>query len=226
MRKLIYKIQFLIYPLILWYYRKPRVITKRGIKLWLNESVFHPSFYLSTDLLLDYVISHKLDGKKILELGCGSGFISLYLAKNYRVEMFASDINPKAIKGIIKNAKTNNLTIDIYESDLFSNIPALDFDFILVNPPYFKAPVKSLNQYAFYTGENHEYFLNFFRQIKTYIKKDTKVILILSENVKLHEIKKIASTNFLKLNADQSVIKFGERFDLFILESALDKIKC
>lgn len=40
---------------------------------------------------------HLTPGQQILDIGCGTGFTACYLARNYRVQVIALDINPRSI---------------------------------------------------------------------------------------------------------------------------------
>ena len=76
---------------------------------------------------------------KILELGTGTGAISIALAKNYKdISILATDINKFAIKIAKKNSEINKVDkiIDFKESNWFSNIKDNKYDFIITNPPY------------------------------------------------------------------------------------------
>lgn len=78
-----------------------------------------------------------LKGKKFLELGCGSGLISIAAAKK-GARVTASDINPVAVEFLVKNSEENKVEIEVIESDLFNDIPKQPFDIIAINPPYYK----------------------------------------------------------------------------------------
>ncbi len=102
------------------------------IKYVVFNNVYKPSD--DTFLLIDALENIDVYNKKILEIGCGSGVISLYLAyKGGIVE--AVDISEDAIKNTIYNAKLNNLSIKAYKSDLFSSVKGV-YDIIIFNPPY------------------------------------------------------------------------------------------
>ncbi|MDP4012387.1 MAG: class I SAM-dependent methyltransferase [Candidatus Nanoarchaeia archaeon] len=75
----------------------------------------------------------KQKGKKVLDLGTGSGFIGIYLALEGR-EVTSSDINPNALEVAKENAFNLNAEIKFILSDLFNNIHD-KFDLILFNPP-------------------------------------------------------------------------------------------
>ncbi len=73
-------------------------------------------------------------GERILEIGCGSGVVSIHCAKNGCI-VTAVDINPSAVECTRENAQLNDVTIDVRESDLFQNVQER-FDTIVFNLPY------------------------------------------------------------------------------------------
>ena len=77
----------------------------------------------------------NLKNKSFLELGCGSGIISL-LASKRGAKVTASDINQTALDYLATNASKNELAVKTVFSDLFQNLENQTFDYIVVNPPY------------------------------------------------------------------------------------------
>ena len=73
-------------------------------------------------------------GERILEIGCGSGVVSIHCAKNGCI-VTAVDINPSAVECTRENAQLNGVDIDIRESDLFADVKER-FDTIVFNLPY------------------------------------------------------------------------------------------
>ncbi|HKB43764.1 MAG TPA: hypothetical protein VKC90_05220, partial [Chitinophagaceae bacterium] len=68
-------------PLLVKYLSKTRIYKYENIKLEIPPQVFHPGFFFSTRLLLNYIKQVPLKDKSFLEPGCGSGLISIYAAK-------------------------------------------------------------------------------------------------------------------------------------------------
>ena len=52
------------------------------VEVW--RGVFHPN--RPTELLLEAALKHPIAGKKILDLGCGSGVVSLAMSKFGKIE--------------------------------------------------------------------------------------------------------------------------------------------
>ncbi|MBI5046849.1 methyltransferase [Candidatus Micrarchaeota archaeon] len=105
-----------------------------GMRLICPENVYLPaedSFVLANE-------AKKLKGT-ILEIGCGSGIISLAVAKsNKKNQVLGVDINGEAVRCARENAKRNKINnTKFFVSDLFSNIGRSEkFNAIVFNPPY------------------------------------------------------------------------------------------
>ena len=124
---------------------KERILNKkifRDVDLILNKNTFIPRS--ETELLIDIVIEKKISPKYLLELGTGSGAISISLMKNFpQSRTVATDINQKSLKLAKKNAKKNKVIDQINFIccnwlDIFVNI---EFDLIVANPPYIRTGV-------------------------------------------------------------------------------------
>lgn len=155
--------------------------------LTIPPQVFHPGFFFSTKVLWQYLQSLDLKGKKLLELGAGSGYISLSAAKAGAV-VTATDINTIAVDNLAKNSRSNKLAINILQSDLFDNIPAQQFDIVAINPPYYKGSPTTESSYAWYCGEHGEYFIRLFEGLKNYIEKNSQVIMVLNDECDINFI--------------------------------------
>ncbi len=176
------------------YTRKEREYSYNNISVKVLPGVFHPGLFISTKVLLNFVNTLKFEGESFLELGAGTGIISILAAKK-GAAVFASDISGKAIQNIELNAAKNNVQINIFTSDLFKNIPYMQFDYIIINPPYYSRDPGEEEEYAWFCGSNFEYFKSLFNSLSNYIGKDSKVFMILSEVCDIQKIKSIGLEN-------------------------------
>ena len=98
-------------------------------------------FRVGTDAVLIGVLSNVVNAKQILEVGTGTGIISLMLAqRNANANILALDINAEAVK-ISQNNFSNSPFSDKIKSQLqdFKNFETDEkFDLIISNPPYFE----------------------------------------------------------------------------------------
>lgn len=91
---------------------------------------------LSVELLLKIIRTNNI--KSMLEIGCGTGIVSISVDLETKVDVTAVDISQKAIENTKINKEKLGSTIKILKSDLFSNIKD-KFDIIYSNPPYIKS---------------------------------------------------------------------------------------
>ena len=206
-------------PLLVKYLSKTRVYKYNGIRLAIPPDVFHPGFFFSTRLLLNHIRRLSLQGKKFLEPGCGSGLISIYAARKGAM-VTATDINPIAIEYLQKNCATNNTEITIIQSDHFENIPAQLFDIIAINPPYYKKQPITAKDYAWYCGENGEYFTDLFRSLGTYIHKSSEIFMILFEGCDMDMIANRAAENGFNMILEKTYQNLLEKNFIYKIEPA------
>lgn len=94
-----------------------------------------------TELLVENAIEILKDksNTNVLEIGTGSGIISIMLAKLVEsIKIVAVDINDDALALAKRNAKKHQVEhkIEFIKSDLYENIKNNEFDMTISNPPY------------------------------------------------------------------------------------------
>ena len=193
------------------YHSKPREYSYKDVSVLVHPDVFPPHFTISTKILLDFINELDLTNKSILELGCGSGIISLFAAYKGGV-VTASDINPTAIDFLNTAASKNELKVNALFSDLFQNISQKEFDYIIINPPYYPKNPSEMKERAWFCGEDFIYFENLFLQLIAFIP-NSSVLMILSEDCEIETIKAIASKNKLEfLKVHETKVSFERNF--------------
>lgn len=107
-----------------------------------NVLIPRPDTEKLVEVVIDLFSDRKQDKLKILELGTGSGIISVSLADYFRNSFItAVDISLDALKTAKLNSVKNNVSSNIFfvNSSWFSGIRDLNsFDLIVSNPPYIK----------------------------------------------------------------------------------------
>ncbi len=108
-----------------------------GLEFLVTPAVLIPR--PETEELVAWILEHfsKIDALKILDLGTGSGCISIALAKNLpSAQVFALDISTEALEIARFNAKKNNVEINFISSNMLEWKSIQQFDIIVSNPPY------------------------------------------------------------------------------------------
>ena len=181
----------ILYPTSEKYLSKERSYNYKGTTVTVFPGVFHPGFFYSTKLLLKYFENLDLRKKYILELGAGTGLISIFTA-NKGGYVTASDISLTAVYNIEKNVKMTNANVEVVHSDLFDDVPPRRYDYIIINPPYYKKSPASEKEFAWFGGDDFQYFRKLFSQLGNNFYENTKVIMVLSDEADLDMIKSIA----------------------------------
>lgn len=91
---------------------------------------------ISVEKILNIIENNQINN--MLEIGCGTGIVSISVDLEISVDVTAVDISEKAIENTRINKEKLNSKIKIINSDLFSNINE-KFDLIYSNPPYIKS---------------------------------------------------------------------------------------
>ncbi|HEX2684591.1 MAG TPA: methyltransferase [Ferruginibacter sp.] len=203
-------------PLLVRYLSKTRSYRYKDIMLEIPPGVFHPGFFFSTQLLLQYISNMPLNAKHFLELGCGSGLISLVAAKNGAI-VTASDINPLAIDSLKNNSRQNKIKLEIIGSDLFENLTG-KYDVIAINPPYYKQDPVTYGDHAWFCGSHGEYFSRLFASLDKHIHNDSEVLMVLFDGCDLEMIKDFAITNHFRLNCVYSKQNMLEKNFIYKIE--------
>ncbi len=100
-----------------------------------------------TELIVDRVIGHlisatdKEKAKSVIELGAGSGAISIAIAseatlKGLKVSMVAVEKSPEAAAWLNKNIAKYDLPIRVVVEDVATALPDVKADVVVANPPY------------------------------------------------------------------------------------------
>ena len=86
-----------------------------------------------TRTLLESVDVKNISGD-VLDFGCGYGPIGIFIKSNTNCNVDMIDINERALNLARSNASINKVDVNIFESDIYSNV-SKKYDYIITNPP-------------------------------------------------------------------------------------------
>lgn len=167
------------------------MFTYQELKFETCDNVYAPAE--DTFLLADNLIINE--GELVLEIGTGTGLISLIASKKAS-HVLATDINPCAIKCAKSNSEMNKIkNIEFLKGDLFQVVPGKKFDLILFNTPYLPSSddeiIGDKLDAAWDGGEDGRRVIDLFlNEVKDYLNEGGRVQLVqssLSDNEKTLE---------------------------------------
>lgn len=158
-----------------------------------------------------------VQGKTVLELGCGSGIISLFAALRGAKSVDAIDINPHAINNTNENFKKHSVkNAKAFYSDLFSEVKK-QYDLVIFNLPYHGNKPKDILEHGV-ADEGYEMMKRFVADLPKYMKDDgladvgfstsgdTKLLLEQFEKSGLQIVEKYSDERF-GYNCDAYILK-------------------
>lgn len=181
-----------------------------GLKISIFPGVFHPGLFHSSTALAQVLKTERLENCRFLDVGCGSGLLSLVAARA-GAQVTAIDISPQAVACASGNAVANGLQMEVIESDLFSALaPGSLYDLIVINPPYYPRNAEAEWEQAWYCGAGFEYFQKLFPTLPFLLNKGGKILMVLSEDCDLNRIREEAAKAQQNLLRVQGAKKSGE----------------
>lgn len=180
----------------------------KRINIKVREGVFspNPSITNSTLLLLNHIKGIK--NKYILDVGCGSGIVSIYCAMNGAKKVVASDVDIKAIENTKENLNLLGINdkVEVIKSSLFENIHG-KYDIICANLP--------INE-DLWDIKPKELVRRFIWQAKNYLKENGKIYLVWFSISDVNPIRKYCREKNYKIK-EISEEKYGFKWYLFEL---------
>lgn len=146
-----------------------------GLKICQRPDMFN--FSLDSTILAYFVTINK-SCKRIIDLGCGNGYIPIFLTLRTNAEIYGVEIQKDAYDLAMMSLKENKLEdrIHLYHDDLkkiHEKVGICNFDVVVSNPPYFIYKEESIiNESPYKVIARHEKLVNLEEVIK-----ETKILL-------------------------------------------------
>ncbi len=169
-----------------------------GLDLVIPDNVYDPaedSFLLAENVVIQ-------SNQKILEVGSGSGYVSLYLAQKFPLaEYFCLDVNFSAAITTHQNAIRNEVNLHVYSSNLFTATISQNnfkqfFDIVLFNSPYLPYADKGVLEKAWSGGRDGlEVIIPFIENLSMVLKSAGVVYLVVSSKTNLSKLIELFNSN-------------------------------
>lgn len=128
------------------------IINNLKLKFIVDNGIFSKKgLDFGTRTLLENIDIKKIKGN-VLDFGCGYGPIGIYINKITKANVDMIDINKRALALAKRNAKLNDVNVNVFESNIYENINE-KYNFIITNPPI-RVGKKLLYEILF-DAENH-----------------------------------------------------------------------
>ncbi len=191
-------IEMLCQPLYKLYSASLREWKYGTLDLLVMPGIFHPGLFITSTMLLETLESMDVQGRRFLELGCGTGTQACRAAQLGAIA-YASDITPRACANAQYNADRNGLEVNIITADIFNKFPEnLMFDYIFVNPPFLAEYPEEERDFAFCAGEEYEYFIGLFQDLKKHLASGGQLIMALAQSCDVEQILAMAEHECFK----------------------------
>src|SRR2546423_13599351 len=165
--------------------RRTTVTRVAGFRLSVRPTVFHPRYFLSSKFFANFLSDIDLIGKRVADVGTGSGILALAAARAGAASVVALDINPNAAKVAAENAHANGLGKPIMAvgSNLLSALtPHPLFDVILSSPPSFAGEPRDVADRAWHAGPAYRDIAMLFIQARERLASGACMYVLLSSD--------------------------------------------
>jgi release factor glutamine methyltransferase len=175
---------------------EPYITTVLGKEIIVHPGVMSPKYDWSSAFIAKNL--PDMSGKKVLEIGSGTGVLSLFAAFKGAEKIFALDINPSAVRNTQANFERCGLDASVFtavESDLFSAIPEnAKFDFIIFNAPFHgtkprDALERSIADFKYETSER------FYAEAANFLEPEGRILYAFGSMGDLAYVKKLWESN-------------------------------
>ena len=176
-------IHFLSYHLIL---SRPttRVTRAAGFRLTVRPTVFHPRWFISSECFAEFIDGLDLRGKRVVDVGTGSGILALAAARAGAQDVIAVDINPNAALTAADNARAHGFTaVSAVCTNLLSAFaPGPLFDVVLSSPPKHAGEPRDLADRGWHAGPKYRDIAALFEQARQRLKPGGRIYVMVSSD--------------------------------------------
>ena len=155
-----------------------------GKEFAIFPTVFSPKYFKDPEFFVKELPIKE--GEEFLEVGCGSGIVSIFAVLKGASRVVSMDINPKAVENTKHNAELHKVKIEVLEGDVYSALEDRDdkFDTIFWNVPFGMVKERNLTmiEKSLWDTE-YEATEKFIKEGNKYLKEGGRLLIGFSSNI-------------------------------------------
>src|ERR1700719_103009 len=165
--------------------RTTRVTRAAGFRLIVRPTVFHPRCFITSEFFASFIGRQDLNGKRVADVGTGSGILGLAAARAGAASVTAVDVNPNAALTAAENARANGYGDRFMAvcADLRGGLaPGALFDAVISSPPSFPGEPRDIADRSWHAGPNYRDIAPLFGQARERLAPGGRVYLLVSSD--------------------------------------------
>jgi release factor glutamine methyltransferase len=173
----------------------PTPVRLAGMQLTALPNVY--GGWLDSELMCEVLRIAK--GDTLLDLCTGTGVVAIKAAQMGAGRVIAVDLNPEAVKNAKLNAQKFKLhNMEVREGSLFDPVEGMQFDVIVINPPYVNHVPADKVEICFW-DEGNKVTKQFFHSFKRYLKPGGRAFLGWGDFADQQLLKRLSKENDVTL---------------------------
>lgn len=192
-----------------------------GKKFIVYPNVFSPKYFEDAEIFIPKISVKKEE--RFLEIGPGTGVISVFVALRGAGKVFAIDINPDAVKNTKENARLHKVAnkVTVLQGSIYGPLSKKEkFNTIFWNVPFGYTKSKKIKVLERAIADpGYKSIKKFFNNARNYLQPNGRLLIGFSTTIgdfnKLKEISKKASFKMKLLGKKKSFEKYPVWNELF-----------
>jgi methylase of polypeptide subunit release factors len=200
-----------------------RKVQAAGFSLTVRPTVFHPRFFVSSERFAQFIDGLDLRGKRVIDVGTGTGILALAAARAGAENVVAADINPNAALNADENARSNGLggrVVGLCSNLLAALAPRPLFDVILSSPPKHAGEPRDLTDRGWHAGPAYRDVAALFDQARERLKPGGRLYVMVSSDSDLDLFGKLIDKAGFRAKLAHEYSIFIESFIIYELVAA------
>jgi len=200
-----------------------RTVRAAGFRLTVRPTVFHPRFFVSSERFASFIDGLDLKGKRVIDVGTGTGILALAAARAGATNVVAADINPNAALNAAENARANGFgerITGVCSNLLAALAPRPLFDVILSSPPKHAGEPRDLTDRGWHAGPAYRDVAALFDQARERLNPGGKLYVMVSSDSDLDLFGKLIDKAGFRASLAREYSIFIESFIIYELAAA------